>query len=207
MHDGLDSRRGRAYALARRAELVAAMAEAGVANYNLFSLDVADQDAAAQLVGSCRSIAELLRRHEPAVVFTHAYEGGHPDHDAVAFATHIAVRMTQACGAPSPIIVEMPLYRGEQGRMAVQSFRARLGYSRCVSRALSRRAATKAEDVGALCYAARDADAVSCRCRAIPTRAGVRFHDAAERAANSTMNVFPGVATGRAGWHLFGPPS
>jgi len=111
-----------AYALARRDELVAAMAEAAVSSEALLCLGVPDQDAAAQLVGLCSAIAELLRRHEPAIVFTHAYEGGHPDHDAIAFATHMAVRMTRTCGAPSAIIVEMPLYRGEQGRMAAQSF-------------------------------------------------------------------------------------
>jgi LmbE family N-acetylglucosaminyl deacetylase len=44
------------------------------------------------------TLASLLADH--AVVLTHAYEGGHPDHDAVAFAV-------QATGRPR---IEMTLY-------------------------------------------------------------------------------------------------
>ena len=111
-----------AYARARRAELEAAMAEAAVAAGALLSLEVADQDAARQLAPLSRDIAALFRRHAPGIVFTHAYEGGHPDHDAVAFATHMAVRLTQTRGKPPPVIVEMPLYRAEGEGLATQSF-------------------------------------------------------------------------------------
>ena len=37
-----------------------------------------------------RRIGEILRELRPAAVLTHPYEGGHPDHDATAFAVHAA---------------------------------------------------------------------------------------------------------------------
>jgi LmbE family N-acetylglucosaminyl deacetylase len=110
-----------AYALARRAELVAATSEAGTSGLTLLNLGVVDQDAATQLAPLSKTIAALLDRHGPAAVFTHAYEGGHPDHDAVAFATHVAIRLMRGV-APPPVIIEMPFYRADQGRIAAQSF-------------------------------------------------------------------------------------
>ena len=50
----------------------------------------------------------------PTSILTHAYEGGHPDHDAVAFAVAAAVRV--AGRAADTTIVEMPFYRaGPEG--------------------------------------------------------------------------------------------
>ena len=51
-----------------------------------------------------------------AVVLTHAYEGGHPDHDAVAFAVHRAARRTSAA------VVEMPFYHAGPDGVARQVF-------------------------------------------------------------------------------------
>src|SRR6185437_9724842 len=51
-------------------------------------------------------------------VFTHAYEGGHPDHDAVAFAVHAACRLSDI----PPAIVEMPYYHRQDGRLITGEF-------------------------------------------------------------------------------------
>jgi LmbE family N-acetylglucosaminyl deacetylase len=51
-------------------------------------LPVADQSASLRLPELARAMRTLLRNSTP--VLTHAYEGGHPDHDAVAFAVHQA---------------------------------------------------------------------------------------------------------------------
>ena len=112
----------RAYALARRAELEAAMAEAGIDRNALHCLGVADQGAARNLAALSIRIVKLFREHGPSIVLTHAYEGGHPDHDAVAFAVHAATRLARMWGDPQPALIEMPLYRAEGGRMAAQSF-------------------------------------------------------------------------------------
>ncbi|HVL70339.1 MAG TPA: PIG-L family deacetylase, partial [Beijerinckiaceae bacterium] len=57
-----------------------------------------------------------FEERRPAAVVTHAYEGGHPDHDAVAFAVHAVAR-------PLGIeIVEAPLYRLGADGWDLQSF-------------------------------------------------------------------------------------
>ncbi len=90
------------YAAARRRELEAAAALAGVPRIRLISLGVADQDAAFNLVPLARRIAELIEREGFEVVLTHAYEGGHPDHDATAFAANAAARISRARTGAAP---------------------------------------------------------------------------------------------------------
>ena len=50
-----------------------------------------DQEASYQLTWLTRRLLLLLRIHQPEAIFTHPFEGGHPDHDACAFAVHHAV--------------------------------------------------------------------------------------------------------------------
>lgn len=78
-----------AYADARRRELLAALGIAGVSP-ELVELDVPDQDASLDMPGLGRTLARLFNAHGTEAVITHGYEGGHPDHDAAAFAVHAA---------------------------------------------------------------------------------------------------------------------
>lgn len=84
---GFDS--PQAYYAARRAELTAALRVAGVAP-ELLELGVADQDASFGMPGIARALARLFDAYGTEAVLTHAYEGGHPDHDATALAVHAA---------------------------------------------------------------------------------------------------------------------
>lgn len=104
---GFESRE--AYAAARRDELERALAIAGARPSR--SLGLPDQDAALHLVAIVRALRELCRAIAPRVVLTHAYEGGHPDHDAAAFAVHALDR------ALAPCIVEMPFYHLDAGTL------------------------------------------------------------------------------------------
>ncbi len=100
-----------AYAAARRRELEAAVALAGLSPAALVWLGVPDQGAAHRLPEVARALVPRLRG--AAAVLTHAYEGGHPDHDATAFAVHAAAELL---GPAAPVVVEMPLYRaGPEG--------------------------------------------------------------------------------------------
>ena len=114
--DGGDARRhgfeGRsAYAAARWREARAALDIAGVPDGRHRGLGVADQGAARRMGEVARRLAPFVAR--AGAVLTHAYEGGHPDHDAVAFAVHAAVR---DAGGAGPAIVEMPFYHaGTEG--------------------------------------------------------------------------------------------
>ena len=94
-----------------REELTAAMALAGVPLQNLLRIEgVSDREAAAHLPRLAREIAVLLRQLRPKVVMTHAYEGGHPDHDAAAIAVRAAAQLLRRGRAPVPDLFEMALY-------------------------------------------------------------------------------------------------
>ncbi len=109
------------YAAARRRELETAVACAGISADALLAFDVPDQQASLRLPQIARALAKLLQERGIEVVLTHAYEGGHPDHDAVAFAVHAARRL--AASERSRIgILEMPSYHADSAGWVRQRF-------------------------------------------------------------------------------------
>ncbi len=114
------------YAVARRSELLQALAIAGVPEKAVVFLDIPDQQVARRLVEATRRLVELIEARALGILFTHAYEGGHPDHDATAFAVHAAVRLVER-GGREVLVVEMPFYRSGNGRMILQQFTAAPG--------------------------------------------------------------------------------
>jgi LmbE family N-acetylglucosaminyl deacetylase len=113
------------YAAARAEELRSAMALAGVSEAALISLAIADQDAAYRLPDIARRLATLFVERNIDIVVTHAFEGGHPDHDATAFGVHAGTRLLG--GRRAPAIVEMPLYHLGPSGWTVQRFVAAAG--------------------------------------------------------------------------------
>jgi len=89
------------YARVRREETERALAVAPTHVASINNIGIADQEAAYHLDFITRKMVELLPGHE--VVITHAYEGGHPDHDSTALAVHAACRILQQSGVRSPI--------------------------------------------------------------------------------------------------------
>jgi LmbE family N-acetylglucosaminyl deacetylase len=79
-----------AYSRARREELLAALQAAGAADVRLVELGVKDQKSAYHLVDLTARLLPLIE--EADQVLTHPYEGGHPDHDACAFAARAALQ-------------------------------------------------------------------------------------------------------------------
>jgi LmbE family N-acetylglucosaminyl deacetylase len=103
---------GRAeYAALRARELATALDVGGVDPRRAATLALVDQEAALALAVAARVVAATWERDPPDVVITHAYEGGHPDHDATAFAVAAAAQMV----ARPPTIVEGPLYHDGNG--------------------------------------------------------------------------------------------
>src|SRR5436309_800068 len=74
------------YAHARRGEMQRALALAKVSPDLARCLKVIDQEASLDMAYVSLRLADLLKELHPTAVLTHAYEGGHPDHDAAAFA-------------------------------------------------------------------------------------------------------------------------
>jgi LmbE family N-acetylglucosaminyl deacetylase len=112
------------YARARRAELLAALELAGIGEDRTCSLGVADQEASYDLARLAWRVADFIRDFRPGIVFAPPYEGGHPDHDATAFAVHLACRLVE----PAPAIHEYTLYHCRGGSLAAFEF---LPYDGC----------------------------------------------------------------------------
>ena len=105
----------REYRWARTAEFQNLLSVAGIAEASRECLEIPDQEASQQLTALTRRVAELIERHKPQVIFTHPFEGGHPDHDACAFAVHHAVRSLSLRGKAHPVIIEGAFYNAETG--------------------------------------------------------------------------------------------
>lgn len=82
-----------AYAEARRRETIDAMAFAGIPAEAITNLHFTDQQVAFHFKELTSQILGLIHQSKPEIVLTHAYEGGHPDHDSVGFACHMAHRI------------------------------------------------------------------------------------------------------------------
>ena len=117
---GFDTRE--AYAERRRHEAMAALSLAGVPEAHIGCLGIVDGEASLHLVDMCLRIAELLDTLRPNVVLTHPYEGGHTDHDATAFAVHLACGILRREGVKPPAVFEITSYNAANGDRVVQQF-------------------------------------------------------------------------------------
>lgn len=119
---------GDEYAGARREECLSALGLAGVAPEQVRELDFADQEATFNLIPITRRVVEILREVGPEAVLTHSYEGGHPDHDATAFAVHTARRLLEGEFTRPPEVLELTSYYSCGGRMVTSDFLPFRGY-------------------------------------------------------------------------------
>ena len=104
----------RHYASARRAELVDALSTIGIPISALLEVGLEDMTAYKHLDLLVAKIVQILERNRADLVITHAFEGGHPDHDSVALATVLACSLI----VKSLTVLEFPLYsKGVAGRI------------------------------------------------------------------------------------------
>ena len=105
-----------AYAQARRREMIGALGLCGIAPDRVSSLGYTDQGAARRLPDLAEELAQMFCAMKSQAVLTHSYEGGHPDHDATAFAVRAAAALLRARGQAPPAVVEMASYHmGSEG--------------------------------------------------------------------------------------------
>lgn len=95
------------YAAARSREMAQALRLAGIDVSRYHCLGIADQEAPRHW----REIRQWVLAFGPAEIYTHAYEGGHPDHDAVARA------LSGIAG-----VIEFPLYHADGADFVPHSF-------------------------------------------------------------------------------------
>lgn len=103
----------------RARELTAMLRLAGVSQMSRESFDCPDQESAFHLPQLTRRLAQRIHAIKPEFVLTHPYEGGHPDHDACAFAVHHACAL--ADGDP-PVILEAAFYHAGPDVLESEAF-------------------------------------------------------------------------------------
>lgn len=99
------------YAQLRRREFQAAMRAAGVADgVRQICLECPDQEASFRMGEIARELCGLFEELRVEAVWTHPYEGGHPDHDATAFAVHGALKLLRKARAQEVTALEFSSY-------------------------------------------------------------------------------------------------
>ena len=104
------------YSFARRKEMLSALRLAGIHSRRCLHLKIPDQEAPRHLARISSEIQALASK-QVTQVFTHAWEGGHPDHDACALATRLALAKL-----PHLPLYEMPFYHRAPGQRVAGEF-------------------------------------------------------------------------------------
>jgi N-acetylglucosamine malate deacetylase 2 len=101
---GDDARRAgcatpREYAALRRREFERALEVAGIKAISTICSECPDQRATFRIADHARFLArifeDVFQQQDRPIIFTHPYEGGHPDHDATAAAVHAAAQLSK----------------------------------------------------------------------------------------------------------------
>ncbi|MET0344565.1 MAG: PIG-L family deacetylase [Polyangiales bacterium] len=140
------------YASLRRFETEQALAIVGIPPAHIVNLGLADQDATFGIVGAVQALGRLLDELSPRVVITHPYEGGHPDHDAVAVSVRAALAARRVAGQSVPRLIEMTSYHLHEGKIRTGAFLP--APAREAVRALSSEELTRKQRMFA-CYASQ----------------------------------------------------
>ncbi len=99
-----------------------ALALANVPPEQIVEFGLSTEQAPFELADLTRRIASFLIQIAPDIVLTNPYEGGDPDHDATAFATHAALRLMGQKGFEPPSIFEIAMYPTRDGNKRVLDF-------------------------------------------------------------------------------------
>ncbi len=103
------------YAAARRTELLAAMAVFGLHPEQMHNLPFGDRDLIHNLLELVGAVHRLLLQLRPRVLYTHAFEGGHPDHDSTRYAVERAVKRLRDTSQLNPEVREFAGYHARDG--------------------------------------------------------------------------------------------
>jgi N-acetylglucosamine malate deacetylase 2 len=115
------------YADLRRQEFQAVLAEANCMAAQTPCFWCPDQRALNRITSHARRLASLFERCRPQHVFTHPYEGGHPDHDAVAASVHCAAALLRNRRLIPPLILEFASYHASPDGLESERFLDRGG--------------------------------------------------------------------------------
>jgi LmbE family N-acetylglucosaminyl deacetylase len=78
--------------------------------------EIPDQALYKNIEPALERLAPWVQKHRPEAILTHAYEGGHPDHDTCSFISALIAKQFQLP------VWEMPLYNRASGELVRQQF-------------------------------------------------------------------------------------
>jgi N-acetylglucosamine malate deacetylase 2 len=107
-----------AYAETRRQETFRALDYAQIPQRKIYWVQGVDQEAAFEIGNLAERFAKLIAKLRPEIVVSHAYEGGHPDHDSAA----VVARMATSSLETSPLLLEMTSYHARDGQCVTGEF-------------------------------------------------------------------------------------
>jgi N-acetylglucosamine malate deacetylase 2 len=107
------------YAAERESEALQALAALDL-NCRRVLAGLPDQDSIFFVPNLLRILERELQG--AALVFTHPYEGGHPDHDTAAFASQLACDLIRAKGGTPPARLEFASYHHSSGALVTGRF-------------------------------------------------------------------------------------
>jgi len=106
------------YAEVRRTEVRAALDLIPIPKQNCVQMDFVDKETYRSLVEVVEALDEVICDLRPDLVLAPSYEGGHPDHDAAAFAVSMVYWRRRSFDC-----LEFPLYHAsEDGEMVIGRF-------------------------------------------------------------------------------------
>jgi N-acetylglucosamine malate deacetylase 2 len=98
----------------RREEATNAMRAVGIAHACF--LDFPDQQLHLSAAAAIARVIQIAQEQRCSAIVTHAYEGGHPDHDTCSYIAH------EVGESLSLEVWEMPLYHRAEGKPSMQQF-------------------------------------------------------------------------------------
>lgn len=107
------------YAAEREREASRALAKLGLACRRI-RCGIPDQESIFRLPALLAPVQDHLRG--AGLVFTHPYEGGHPDHDTAALSVQLACDRIGLSGGSPPIRIEFTSYHHRDGRLVTGHF-------------------------------------------------------------------------------------
>jgi len=108
------------YARIRRAEAEKALVHAGISGQRIACLGGVDQEAIFDARRLTWQLVDRLEACRVDALLTHAYEGGHPDHDAAALIASLA--LSRLAEEKRPRLLEMTSYHARGGRCVSGEF-------------------------------------------------------------------------------------
>ena len=110
------------YGERRKIECARALSLARIGRNHITELSWPQFDLSSRMVELTRLLLAIFSETSPQIVLTHAYEGGHPDHDATAFGAHAAVRLLRKSGLKPPLLFEVATHPGDHGDFKIPEF-------------------------------------------------------------------------------------